>query len=67
MDIREKIGAKIAELRKEKGLTQVQLAQISDVSERTIQGIEAGAFSARLDILDKLAEALECSIEITKK
>lgn len=67
MEIREKIGVRIADLRNEKGYTQEKLAELSGVSRRTIQSIEAGDFSARIDILDKLAEALQCSVEILKK
>lgn len=63
-EIRKKIGDRIIELRNKKGLTQDELAELSGVSRRTIQGIEWGDFSARVDILDKLVKALGHTIEI---
>lgn len=66
-DIRTTIAARIYELRKQKSITQRDLAERSGVSRRTIQAIEAGTVSPRLDLLEKLAEAMGHTIEITPK
>ncbi len=66
-DIRTTIAARIHELRKENGLTQRELAERSGVSRRTIQAIEAGTVAPRLNLLEKLAEAMGHTIEITPK
>lgn len=51
--------------RKEKGLSQSQLAELADVNVRTLQYYEQGVKDingAKLNTLLSLANALECSI-----
>ncbi len=54
----------LVSLRKEKGLTQKQLADKLDISESYYNQIEKGERQKRMDItiLDKLAIALDVSI-----
>lgn len=52
------IGSKIKRLRKERGLTQGDLADRSGVSFRAIQDIELGKRSPRSDTVEMLAQAL---------
>ena len=42
------LGLKVAELRQQKGLTQEKLAEMCEVSSRTIQRIEGGEVDPRL-------------------
>ena len=67
MTERERIGARIAELRKQKGLTQEQLAEKTGFTQSNIWRVETGRYSVGIDILAKLAEALDASVEIIKK
>ncbi|WP_160114784.1 helix-turn-helix domain-containing protein [Aquimarina sp. AU474] len=53
------LAKKIIQLRKTKGLSQESLAEISNVSLRTIQRIEKGTVNPRSFTLRTLAEALE--------
>ena len=64
--IRERIGKRIAYLRQEKGLSQRQLAEMSGVGNAHIARIELGKYNVRIDILDKLAEALGGRLEIVE-
>ena len=57
-DERVRIGKRIAEIRKEKGISQVKLAELSGVGAGHIARIELGKFSAGIDTLSKLAIAL---------
>lgn len=66
-DVRHRIGARIAELRRERGVTQEQLAAAAGIERSTIFRIETGRFSARLDVLDKIARALGASVELIDK
>lgn len=50
-------------LRKEKGLTQVQLAQMVRVDQTAISQWERGIAQPRLRNCLQLAQILECSIE----
>ena len=67
MTDRERIGARIAELRKAKGLTQGQLAEKTGFTQSNIWRVETGRYSVGIDILAKLAEALDASVEIIRK
>ena len=53
------LGLKVAELRQEKGLTQLQLAERCEVNLRTIQRIESGEVDPRAYTLQCLSAALE--------
>ena len=47
--------------------TQESLARKSDVSLRTIGNIENGNFNLRIDVLEKIADALDCDIRLVKR
>ena len=66
-DIRTTIATRIHELRKQKSITQRDLAERSGVSRRTIQAIEAGDTLPRIEALTSILEALDHTIEITPK
>ncbi len=53
------IGDKVKRLRHEKGLTQKELAKIVGISESTIKMIETNKNNPSLELLPKLANALE--------
>lgn len=56
------IGTKIKELRKEKGFSQKQLANASDLSVASIQGYEQGKYNPKKETLTKIAKALGVSV-----
>jgi len=53
------LGLKVAELRKEKGFTQEQLAEFCEVTPRTIQRIESGEVEPRSFTRNSLSNVLE--------
>jgi transcriptional regulator with XRE-family HTH domain len=57
------LGARIAELRKDRGLTQIQLAQALNVSQQTITSFEKGRRRLHVSHLVPLARALTVSVE----
>ena len=58
-----KTGKFIAECRKAKALTQMQLAEKADISRNHIQRIETAACSCTLDTLIDIAEALNIPLK----
>lgn len=54
---------KLQKLRKDKGYTQSQLAEMVGVSCRSIQNYELGARYPKRDILEKMCRVLETRIE----
>ena len=61
------IGEKIAKLRKEKGLTQSQLAEMINVSNKTISRWETGEGYPEISLLVPLAKALGVSTDYLLK
>lgn len=54
---------RIRELRKEKGLTQEELAKILNVSARSVGFYETGQRDPGTETLQRLAEFFDCSID----
>ncbi len=57
------IGKRIGQLRREKGYTQQQFAEIVGLSTNYLSDIERGKSSARLDKLVAIIDALQCSAD----
>jgi transcriptional regulator with XRE-family HTH domain len=55
-------GLKISELRRQKAITQKELAELCKVDIRTIQRIESGEVVPRMSTLKLIADGLECDI-----
>ena len=56
------IYKKIIALRKKRGLSQSQTAELSNIPTRTYQRIESGHTSASVDYLNRIASGLNCSM-----
>ena len=63
MGIKEELGKKIKRMRVNRGLTQEQLAEAVDVSQRTLSGIEIGENFVTAETLDKIIKALNTTTE----
>lgn len=64
---RERIGRELHEMRIKKGVTQVELAQRTDLYQNNLTRIERGAYSVGFDILQKIADALDCDISVKER
>jgi transcriptional regulator with XRE-family HTH domain len=58
----ERLGKKIARYRNNLGLTQAELAEAVNVQPETISRIETGHRAASLELLPRLARALELNL-----
>ena len=63
MSIKKELGKKIKRMRINRGLTQEQLAEAVDVSQRTLSGIEIGENFVTAETLDKIIHALNTTSE----
>jgi len=61
MDIKQKVGNRIRELRKQLQLSQESLAYKSEVDRTYMTDIENGRRNVSLEILEKIIKALEIS------
>ena len=66
MNERERIGARIAELRKSLGMTQEDLAAKCGLQRTTVSKIERGRFSVSVDMLSRICGVLGARIELTQ-
>ena len=67
MNDRERIGKRIAEIRKSKGLSQAKLAELTDIAPGNIARIETGRYSTGIDLLSKIADALGYKLDFKEK
>ena len=58
-----RLGRRISELREKRGLSQTQLADISEIGRAHLSQIENGAVAARVDTLYAIAQALDLKLE----
>lgn len=65
--LKKKLGQKVASLRKNRGLTQEDLAELSGYSVEFISLIERGINAPTIDGLEKLAKALDVEVDIIFK
>ncbi len=57
----KKLGKQVAKIRKEKGLTQVELAKLLKKSKQDIYRVEAGLVTPTAYFVFKIAKALKIS------
>lgn len=62
-----RIGKRIAELRKERGLSQAKLAQLTGIQSSYIGQIELGKYDVGISMLSKIGDALEMTLDFIPK
>lgn len=67
MNERERIGKRISELRKSKGLSQAKLAELTGIAPGNIARIETGKYSTGIDLLSKIANAMGYMLDFIEK
>ena len=61
---RERIGGRIATLRRLRGLTQEQLAQEAGLQRTHVNRIEAGKYSVTIDVVQAIAHVLGMTVDL---
>jgi transcriptional regulator with XRE-family HTH domain len=61
------LGLLVAQLRNEKGITQLQLSELTGIKRENINRLEAGKHSTGIEILSKVVEVLGYEVKIIKK
>ncbi len=67
MATREQIGKSIKARRKDKKLTQLELAKRTRINKTTISEIENGRFTGSFDIFERVIDALDLQFEVVNK
>ncbi len=63
MDVRVRIGLNVQEARRDKGLSQEELAHRADVHQTYLSGVERGRRNPSVTVLQRIAGALGLDIE----
>jgi transcriptional regulator with XRE-family HTH domain len=60
--LKRRFGSRLKSLRTDRGLTQEQLADATELSIESISNMERGIFGPRFDNLGKIASALDIEV-----
>lgn len=60
----QKVGRRIQEVRKARGLTQAELSQMVDLSTKYISNVECGFKTPKLNTFVSIANALQCDANL---
>ena len=63
MDFKKAFGEKLKRIRKNRGFTQEQLAEIIEIDPRNLSRIEVGTSFVKAETLEKLLKALNVTTE----
>ena len=63
MNLTQELGEKIKRVRKKRGLTQEQLAELIDISSRNLSNIELGQNFPKAETLEKILKSLDITTE----
>lgn len=63
MDVRVRVGLNVQRLRRDKGLSQEELASRAEVHQTYLSGVERGVRNASILVLGRIAKALGVDIE----
>ena len=63
MNIKQKFGLKVKELRKVKNLSQEKLANLAEIDRTYLPTIEKGERNVSIEVVEKLAKALDVKIK----
>ena len=61
---RKRIGSRIREIRKEKGIEAKQLATLTNIDAANLSRIEQGKYSVGLDILSRISHGLGVKVDL---
>lgn len=63
MDVRVRVGLNLQNARRQRGLSQEELAHLASVHQTYLSGVERGKRNPTIEVLDRIAMALGVDIE----
>lgn len=67
MNHREDIGSQIQTMRVQLGMTKEELARMCGITPLNVNKIESGVYNVPIDVVGKIAEALNAEITLKSK
>lgn len=65
-DKRKTMGESIRAMRTAQGWTQEQLAEIAGITAANVRSVEAGKYAVNIDVLNKIAGALNAELRMVE-
>jgi len=63
MNIKQRLGVRIKEFRKQRGLSQEKLANLAEIDRTYLPTIERGERNVSIEVVEKLAKALNVKVK----
>lgn len=63
MDVRVRVGLNLQNARRQRGLSQEELAHLASVHQTYLSGVERGKRNPTIEVLDRIAAVLGIDIE----
>ncbi len=63
MNIKEKFGERVREIRKERKISQEELADLAHLDRTYVNSVENGKRNISIENVEKIARALNCTIQ----
>jgi transcriptional regulator with XRE-family HTH domain len=63
MDVRERVGLNVQRLRRDRGLSQEELAHRAGIHQTYLSGVETGKRNPSILVLERIAKALNADVE----
>ena len=63
MDVWERVGLNLRRLRRQRGLLQEELADLAEIHQTYLSGVERGKRNPTVTVLQRMAQALGAEIE----
>ena len=63
MNVKKQLGEKIKRIRRNKNITQEQLAEMIEISARNLSGIELENYFVKAETLERILKALDITME----
>ena len=61
------LGDQLRSVRESQGWTTEQVAKMADITEQNVRKIEDGRYNVPMDIIYRLADVLNCKLELKRK
>lgn len=61
------LGDQLRIVRESQGWTTEQVAKMADITEQNVRKIEDGRYNVPMDIIYRLADVLNCKLELKRK
>lgn len=61
------LGDQLRSVRESQGWTTEQVAKMADITEQNVRKIEDGRYNVPMEIIYRLADVLNCKLELKRK